>query len=75
MDKDCIVCRKHQGLEALFGGVLFENDLVFISHAQLWGEEEDHYLGHILVEALPRESDNSTFLCNMTQYTFNKRPQ
>ena len=24
--------------------------MVYISHAQLWGEETDHYLGHLFVE-------------------------
>ena len=50
MKKDCIVCRKHGGLEVVFGGVIFENDLIYISHAQLWGDETNHYLGHIFVE-------------------------
>jgi histidine triad (HIT) family protein len=48
--QDCFVCRKHQGLEHVPGGVVFENELIYISHAQLWGEEEDHYLGHLFVE-------------------------
>ena len=50
MENDCLVCQKHQGLKVLWGGVIFENDLVYISHAQLWGEETDHYLGHIMLE-------------------------
>ncbi len=53
MDKatdDCFVCRKHKGLESVPGGAIFENDLIYISHAQLWGDETDHYLGHLFVE-------------------------
>lgn len=50
VSKECIVCRKHKGLEVVFGGVIFENDLIYISHAQMWGEETDHYLGHLFVE-------------------------
>jgi diadenosine tetraphosphate (Ap4A) HIT family hydrolase len=50
MNKDCLVCRKHQGLETLWGGVIYEDKLIYISHAQLWGEETDHYLGHIIIE-------------------------
>lgn len=50
MDVDCMVCRKHQGNERLLGGVIFENDVIFVSHAQLWGDETDHYLGHIFIE-------------------------
>ncbi len=48
---DCLVCRKHRGEVAVPGGIIFENDLISISHAQLWGEEKDHYLGHIFVES------------------------
>jgi diadenosine tetraphosphate (Ap4A) HIT family hydrolase len=50
MNKECLVCRKHQGLEVLWGDVIFENELIYISHAQLFGEETDHYLGHIMIE-------------------------
>ena len=48
--QNCLVCRKHRGLVSVPGGVIFENEIVYISHAQLWGEEEDHYLGHLFVE-------------------------
>jgi histidine triad (HIT) family protein len=47
---DCLVCRKHKGKVEIPGGVIYEDDLVFISHAQLWGDEQEHYLGHVLVE-------------------------
>ena len=47
---ECFVCRKHRGLEIVPGGPIFENDLVYISHAQLWGNESTHYLGHLFVE-------------------------
>lgn len=47
---DCFVCRKHKGLESIPGGVIFENGLIFISHAQLREDETDHYLGHLFVE-------------------------
>ena len=50
MHEDCFVCRKHRGLEDIPGGVIFENHLIYISHAQLWGDETDHYLGHIFIE-------------------------
>jgi histidine triad (HIT) family protein len=48
---ECLVCRKHRGEVAVFGGIIFENDLISISHAQLFGEEKDHYLGHVFVES------------------------
>ncbi|MBN1267786.1 MAG: HIT family protein [Anaerolineales bacterium] len=47
---NCLVCRKHRGEFAVPGGVIYEDDLVFISHAQLFGDETEHYLGHIFVE-------------------------
>ena len=47
---DCFVCRKHLGLEPAPGGAIFENALVYVSHAQLWLQEADHYLGHLFVE-------------------------
>jgi histidine triad (HIT) family protein len=47
---ECLVCRKHRGEVTLLGGVIYEDDLVYISHAQLWGDEKDHYLGHVFVE-------------------------
>jgi len=47
---DCLVCRKHGGEVDVPGGVIYENDLIYISHAQLWGDEKEHYLGHVFVE-------------------------
>jgi diadenosine tetraphosphate (Ap4A) HIT family hydrolase len=46
----CIVCRKHKGEIDIPGGVIYEDELIFVSHAQLWGEEKEHYLGHVFVE-------------------------
>ncbi len=47
---ECLVCRKHRGEIAVPGGVIFENPLIYIAHAQLWGKETDHYLGHVIIE-------------------------
>jgi len=47
---ECFVCRKHRGEVDIPGGVIYENDLIYISHAQLCGDEKEHYLGHIFVE-------------------------
>lgn len=47
---DCIVCRKHKGEIYVPGGVIYEDSSISISHAQLWGEEKEHYLGHVFVE-------------------------
>ena len=48
---ECPVCRKQRGEVAVTGGIIYEDDLISISHAQLFGEEKDHYLGHVFVEA------------------------
>ena len=47
---DCLVCRKHRGELAIPGGPIYEDELIFVSHAQLWGEKTDKYLGHLFVE-------------------------
>jgi histidine triad (HIT) family protein len=60
--RDCLVCRKHRGWLRIPGGVIFENEIVYVSHAQLFGEEKDHYLGHLFVEPkrhVPKLSDLS----------------
>jgi diadenosine tetraphosphate (Ap4A) HIT family hydrolase len=48
----CLVCRKHRGLEEVAGGAIYDDDLVYVSHAQLWGSEREHYLGHLFVEPM-----------------------
>jgi len=47
---ECLVCRKHRGEVAVLGGAIYEDDLIYVSHAQLWGNETSHYLGHVFVE-------------------------
>lgn len=46
----CFVCQKQRGEVSVPGGIIFENELICISHAQLYGDEKDHYLGHLFVE-------------------------
>jgi histidine triad (HIT) family protein len=46
----CLVCRKHRGETSAPGGIIFESDLIVISHAQFLGDEKEHYLGHLFVE-------------------------
>lgn len=48
--QDCIVCRKHRAPNDLWGGVIYQDELIFVSHAQLWGDETEKYLGHLFVE-------------------------
>jgi histidine triad (HIT) family protein len=47
---ECLVCRKHRRKVDVPGGIIYENELIYISHAQLWGDEKEHYLGHVFVE-------------------------
>jgi histidine triad (HIT) family protein len=57
MSEECFICRKHKGEVFEYkgkvfqpGGVIYEDELIYISHAQLWGDETTHYLGHVFVE-------------------------
>ncbi len=47
---DCLVCRKHRGEPALPGGPIYEDSLIYVSHAGLLGDENEHILGHVFVE-------------------------
>ncbi len=49
-DPDCLVCRKHRGQEPSPGGPIYEDALIFSSHAALFGAETTHYLGHLFIE-------------------------
>jgi histidine triad (HIT) family protein len=46
----CLVCMKHSGHSHVPGGAIYEDELLFLSHAPLWGEEKSHYLGHLFLE-------------------------
>jgi len=46
----CLVCRKQRGELPVPGGAIYEDHLVFISHAPLFGDETEHYIGHIFLE-------------------------
>lgn len=47
---DCLVCRKHRGVEGPPGGPIYQDALIFSSHAGLFGGESSHYLGHLFIE-------------------------
>lgn len=49
-DQDCSVCQKQRGEIFIPGGPVFQNELIFISHALPFGKEKDHYLGHVFIE-------------------------
>ena len=48
--EDCLVCRKHSGQLEFPGGIIYEDGLFVVSHAQFWRGETDKYLGHLFVE-------------------------
>lgn len=47
---DCIICRKHREQVPVAGGPIYQDERIYISHAQLWGQETEHYLGHLFIE-------------------------
>src|SRR4051812_47981133 len=49
MSFDCFICRKHASGDALGCGVIYEDELVFASHA-IPGDDGSAYLGHVFVE-------------------------
>lgn len=48
--EECFVCRKHRGETDIPDKPIYENNLIYISHAQPWKDEKEHYLGHVFVE-------------------------
>lgn len=46
----CFICKKHSGEVPTIGGVIFENELVSVSHIGIGGESEDVYLGYLMAE-------------------------
>ncbi|MCP4426666.1 MAG: HIT domain-containing protein [Chloroflexi bacterium] len=47
---DCFVCQKHRGDVSVPGGVIYEDDLIYISHASILGDKTTAYLGALLIE-------------------------
>jgi histidine triad (HIT) family protein len=50
MEKDCLICRKHKGEISIPGGVIYQDDRIYLSHSPIQENETDHYLGHIFLE-------------------------
>ncbi len=48
--QDCFICRKHRGLEAIPGGPIYEDDLVFSGHSWSSEDQTSPYLGGFIVE-------------------------
>ena len=47
---ECIICRKHRGVFTVPGGVLYQDVLVYASHAHLTGNQGHVYRGWLVVE-------------------------
>ena len=58
----CIVCQKQHSEVAVPGGIIYENELLSITHAQFFGDEKQHYLGHLFVEPKRHVAE----LCDLT---------
>ena len=50
MSSECFVCRKHKRLKVDPNLVIFENEQIYVFHAQPLGKEARQYLGYIFVE-------------------------
>lgn len=49
-DPDCFICRKHRKEIHIPGGAIYEDDLVYIGHAQIREGQATAYLGYLMVE-------------------------
>ncbi len=47
---NCNVCQKHQTLKTLPGGIIFQNNSLFIAHFPLIESQLKPYYGHIIIE-------------------------
>ena len=47
---DCFICRKHRGLEAVPGGAIYSDELVYAGHAQIRAGQVTAYLGYLMLE-------------------------
>ena len=49
-EKDCYICRKQSGLVSIPGGAIYEDDIVYASHANIREGQETAYLGLLMAE-------------------------
>ena len=47
-EESCFICQKHKGDFKVPGGVIFEDDLVYVGH--VYWEEEETYLGYVMID-------------------------
>ncbi|RSK52076.1 HIT family protein [Bacillus canaveralius] len=47
-NNNCFICKKHDGLMCIPGGVVYENDLVYVGH--IAPNEGKAYLGYLMID-------------------------
>ncbi|MEI4804256.1 MULTISPECIES: HIT family protein [unclassified Bacillus (in: firmicutes)] len=47
-DQNCFICQKHEGNISVPGGVIYEDDFVYVGH--VYWEEEETYLGYLMID-------------------------
>lgn len=50
MTEACYICRKQRGAEPIPGGAIYEDELVYASHAQIRPGRAEAYLGYLMAE-------------------------
>lgn len=48
--ENCFVCRKHRGEIEIPGGTIYQDDLLYISHAQIREGETKAFIGTLFIE-------------------------
>lgn len=48
-NQDCFICSKHRGQIKIPGGVIYENDLIYVGHIGI-EDNNQNYLGHIMID-------------------------
>lgn len=47
---DCFICRKHRGEVSIPGGAIYDDDLIYVGHAQIRPGQATTYLGYLMAE-------------------------
>lgn len=47
---DCYICRKHRGEVKVPGGVIYQDDLLYVSHAQIRDGQTKAFVGTLFIE-------------------------
>lgn len=47
-ERDCFICRKHRGEIDIPGGVIYEDELLYVGHIS--SDSEEVYLGYVMID-------------------------